>query len=32
MEFIKYDPNNNYNRVKTIKIGPNRNKVIGNVD
>ena len=32
MEFIKYDPNKNYKRVKTIKIGPNRIKVIGNVD
>ena len=28
----KYDPNKNYKRVRTIKIGPNRIKVIGNVD
>ena len=32
MDIIKYDPNKNYKRVKTIKIGPNRIKVIGNVD
>ena len=32
IEFRKYDPNKNYKRVKTIKIGPNRNKVIGNLD
>tara|TARA_B100000674_G_scaffold492266_1_gene511894 strand:+ start:811 stop:2175 length:1365 start_codon:yes stop_codon:yes gene_type:complete len=32
MDIIKYDPIKNYKRVKTIKIGPNRIKVIGNVD
>ena len=32
MDIIKYDPNKNYKRVKTNKIGPNRIKVIGNVD
>ena len=32
MNIKKYDPNENYKRVKTIKIGPNRIKVIGNVD
>ena len=32
MNIKKYDPNKNYKRVKTIKIGPNRIKVIGNVD
>ncbi|MED5273339.1 MAG: TolC family outer membrane protein [Pseudomonadota bacterium] len=32
MDIKKYDPNKNYKRVRTIKIGPNRIKVIGNVD
>ena len=32
MNIKKYDPNKNYKRVRTIKIGPNRIKVIGNVD
>ena len=32
MNIEKYDPNKNYKRVRTIKIGPNRIKVIGNVD
>ena len=32
MDIKKYDPNKNYKRVRTIKVGPNRIKVIGNVD
>ena len=32
LDIVKYDPNKNYKRVRTIKIGPNRIKVIGNVD
>ena len=32
MDIVKYNPNKYYKRVKTIKIGPNRIKVIGNVD